>query len=73
MASALAYLAVVLAGWLLAQRPAVADHLVIVMLVIGAVNGALAPVAVRVLRWAGAGSAPVTPLAGPPIGSSHGR
>jgi rod shape-determining protein MreD len=73
VASTLAYLAVVLAGWLLAQRPAAPDHLVTVVLVVGAVNGALAPVAVRALRWAGAGSTPATPLAGPPIGSANAR
>ena len=27
----------------------------------------------RALRWAGAGSTPATPLAGPPIGSANGR
>jgi rod shape-determining protein MreD len=69
VASAGAYVAVVLAGWLLAQRPSAPDHLVTVVLVVGAVTGALTPVAVRVLRWVGADAPP--PLAG--AGMPRGR
>jgi rod shape-determining protein MreD len=69
VASSLAYLGVVFAGWLLAQRPAAPDHLVTVVLIVGAVNGGLAPVAVRVLRWAGS-DAPVDLAA---VGPGRGR
>jgi rod shape-determining protein MreD len=69
VASAAGYLTVVLVGWLLAQRPAAPDHLVTVVFVVGAVNGALSPVAVRVLRWVGADAA--APRAG--VGIGHGR
>jgi rod shape-determining protein MreD len=51
--SVVAYLAVLVAGWVLAQRPVTPHGLVTVLAVVATANAALAPAAVRVLRWAG--------------------
>jgi rod shape-determining protein MreD len=52
-ASVAAYLGVLVAARVLAQRPALPDHPVTVLVVVATAHGLLAPVVVRVLRWAG--------------------
>jgi rod shape-determining protein MreD len=54
-ATVAAYLAVLVAGLLLAQRPLPTDGLVLALLVMAGAHGLCTPVAVRILAWAGAG------------------
>lgn len=51
-ASVLGYLLYVLVGWVLGQRNMVSGDLPLVLFVVGTANFLLAPVALRVIRWA---------------------
>lgn len=52
VASALGYGLLVVVGWVLGQRNMLTDRLPAVLLMVGVTNALLAPLAVRVLRWA---------------------
>ncbi len=51
--SAMAYGLLVVVGWVLGQKNMLTEHLVAIIVVVAAFNAVFAPVAVRVLRWAG--------------------
>lgn len=50
--SAMGYGLYILLGWMLGQRNMLANHLPTIILVVSLINGLLAPLAVRVMRWA---------------------
>ena len=56
--SAMGYGMLVVVGWVLGQHNMLTDRLPGVLLVVGTANALLAPLAVRVLRWAWAQPAP---------------
>ena len=57
LASAAAFVALVLVGWVLGQRGMAPDRLAGGLLVVSLVNAALAPAARAVMAWAGGGGA----------------
>ena len=50
--SALGYSLLVVVGWVLGQSRMLSDRLLAILLVVSLMNAVLAPLAVRVLRWA---------------------
>ncbi len=50
--SALGYSLLVVIGWVLGQRNMLSDHLPTILLIVALFNAVLAPLAVRVMRWA---------------------